>query len=188
MLLWKWKSDRRDFSLFLCRHLDHHKATLAESWALHGKGLGGSRVSLVEVIVVIMVGHPETSIWNKQTQINRQLHSLDIRQGSSGKSKDDFNQQFQVLSFMVQDCLGLQSKGRVVRAAPRQQSRTLSKGTIVYAGLPFSCLHVLPSGRAQPLKTTAPRTAGLGRPHSRVHTKLNKHSSTNTRPLARNND
>ena len=52
---------------FLCSvdsgcHLDHDKATLAESRALHGEGLGRPRVSLVEVIVIVMVGHPETSI------------------------------------------------------------------------------------------------------------------------------
>ena len=43
-------------------YLDHDKSTLAESGALHGEGLGGSRVSLVEVIVIVVVGHPETKI------------------------------------------------------------------------------------------------------------------------------
>ena len=52
---------------FLCSvdsgcHLDHDKATLAESRALHGEGLGRPGVSLVEVIVIVMVGHPETLI------------------------------------------------------------------------------------------------------------------------------
>ena len=41
-------------------HLDHHKATLAESRALHGEGLGGTGVSLVEVIVIVVVGHPDS--------------------------------------------------------------------------------------------------------------------------------
>ena len=61
-------------------HLDHDKATLTESRALHGEGLGRPGVSLVEVIVIVMVGHPETSIWKTiQLNIKRQLHSLHIR-------------------------------------------------------------------------------------------------------------
>merc|ERR1719507_531449 len=43
----------------------------------HGKGLGGSRVSLVEVIVVIMVGHPETSI-TSFTCLTKQLEKLPL--------------------------------------------------------------------------------------------------------------
>ena len=37
-------------------YLDHDKASLPERRALHGESLGGSRVSLVEVVVLI-VGH-----------------------------------------------------------------------------------------------------------------------------------
>ena len=37
-------------------HLDHDEAALSEGRALHGESLGGSRVSLVEVVVLI-VGH-----------------------------------------------------------------------------------------------------------------------------------
>ena len=54
---------KRDISLFRRipkDHLDHHKATLAESRALHGEGLGGAGVSLVEVIVIVVVGHPDS--------------------------------------------------------------------------------------------------------------------------------
>ena len=54
---------KRDISLFRRLpkdHLDHHKATLAESRALHGEGLGGAGVSLVEVIVIVVVGHPDS--------------------------------------------------------------------------------------------------------------------------------
>ena len=77
---------------FLCSvdsgcHLDHHKATLAESRALHGEGLGGAGVSLVEVIVIVMVGHPETSIWKRSNSIKRQLHSLDIGAAQSSANQ-----------------------------------------------------------------------------------------------------
>ena len=37
-------------------YLDHDKAALPERRALHGESLGGSRVSLVEVVVLV-VGH-----------------------------------------------------------------------------------------------------------------------------------
>ena len=35
-------------------HLDHDEASLAERGALHGEGLGGAGVSLVEVMIVVV--------------------------------------------------------------------------------------------------------------------------------------
>ena len=35
-------------------HLDHDEAALSEGRALHGESLGGSRVSLVEVVVLVV--------------------------------------------------------------------------------------------------------------------------------------
>ena len=35
-------------------HLDHDKASLPERRALHGESLGSSRVSLVEVVVLVV--------------------------------------------------------------------------------------------------------------------------------------
>ena len=42
-----WKSD-----------LDHDEAALPEGGALHGEGLRGAGVALVEVGVIVMLGHP----------------------------------------------------------------------------------------------------------------------------------
>ena len=78
---------------FLCSvgsgcHLDHHKATLAESRALHGEGLGGAGVSLVEVIVIIVVGHPETSsIWNNPTRSSASFTALTSEQRGAPQIK-----------------------------------------------------------------------------------------------------
>ena len=97
---------------------------------------------------------PETKIWNNPTRSTPALQPSYQSSVELQKSKYDFDRHFQRLSFVFQGYRGQPSKVRVVRALGRQQSGTLSIGMVLYAGLPFSCLHVLLSGRAQPLKTT----------------------------------
>ena len=111
----------------------------------------------------------------KQTNsIKRQLHTLDIRAArSSANQRVTLSNSFKRYHFC----------SRVAEVYnPRLGLSGLSGGNIWWDfALGCSCIPVSHSAgctcyfpsRAQPLKTTAPRTAGLGRPHSRVHTKLN---------------
>ena len=54
--------------LLLNVHLDHDEAALPERRALHGESLGSSRVSLVEVVVLV-VGHFAVAVRFSEIQV-----------------------------------------------------------------------------------------------------------------------